>query len=111
MKLRERVIEETSRLVYFHVGKGVRERGWPLLYTLHGKYYCIGLYSYPHTTDSILLNDHIVQRFKIAERKYGLNEQINSVEINEAELDKWISACNNREKSLLQELLEEKQGF
>lgn len=84
MHLRERVIEETSRLVYSHVRKRVRERGWPLLYVLHGRYYCIGLYSYPHTTDSILLSDHIVQRFKAAEKKHGLDEQINSVEINEA---------------------------
>jgi hypothetical protein len=86
MKLRERVIEESSQLIYLHVGmgKGVKERGWPLLYRLHGRYYCIGLYSYPHTTDSILLNEHIVQRFKAAEKKCGLNEQINSVEINEA---------------------------
>jgi hypothetical protein len=79
------VIEETSRSLFLHVTSGVRERGWPLLYTLHGRHYCIGLYSYPHTSDSLLLNEHLVQRFKMAEKRHTpLSEQISSVEINEA---------------------------
>lgn len=101
------VIEETSRLLYFHTSQKILERGWPLLYKLHNKYYLIGLYSSPHTSDSILLNDRLVERFKSCEQRHCKTEEIASVEINEAMVEMPINIRSSGQLSDLLEVLKE----
>jgi hypothetical protein len=98
------MICESSRSLYLHVQKDLPERGWPLLYKLFDKFYVIGLYSYPHTSDSFLLSDHLVQRFKVSEGKHCGTEEIASVDVSEAVLEIDVVV---RQAGRLQDLLEE----